>query len=219
MTLDAIYEDMRRDKGFRHLKPSRLVPGEGSETSSIAFIVGEAPGAKEDLILRPFVGDAGEILRQLMDSAGLHSYFSEGSQYRPNCWLTNVLKYRPPANRTPTWDEIQVCRPYLRREWHAVYRPRLIIPVGGVAFTAVMGVQLSILKYAGQGIIKQSRTGPRWRTELAVWPMIHPAYALRNKAAQPTVEAHWAKLGEWLDHNQGQITGRQDQLSLRGRRA
>jgi len=214
MDVETVFEDMRQDKAFSHLKPARLVPGEGSEVNSIAFIVGEAPGAQEATIGRPFVGQAGEILRMLMEVANLHSYFSEGSQYTPNCWLTNVLKFRPPGNRTPTWDEIQLCRPYLRREWHAVYRPRLIIPVGGVAFAAVMGKQLSILKYAGQGIIKQSRTGPRWRTELAVWPMIHPAYALRNKASQPIVEKHWAKLGEWLVNNQRSIAGRQDKLSL-----
>lgn len=216
MNIDTIYDDIRQDKAFSHLKPAKLVPGEGSETNSMAFIIGEAPGAQEALVGRPFVGPAGDVLRQLMQIANLHSYFSEGSQYTPNCWLTNVLKFRPPGNRNPTWNEIQACRPYLRREWHAAYRPRLIIPVGGIALTAVMGVQLSILKYAGQGIIKQSRTGPRWRTELMVWPMIHPAYALRNKATQPLVEQHWKKLGEWIANNQRQVAGRQDKLSLRG---
>lgn len=192
--LDDVYTAYREDAAFSHLRAgqNRLVPGEGGK--SAVMIIGEAPGAHEAMALRPFVGPSGVILRQLMASANLFTSDSVG--WLANCWLTNVIKYRPPRNRTPTRAEIWDSRPYLRAEHKAIGRPNVIVPVGGVALWAVMGQQRSILDAAGHKLIMQGRKG----TWYHVWPMLHPSYGLRNPDARPEMETHWASFGEWLSN-------------------
>lgn len=169
------------------------VPGEGD--NPIAFIIGEAPGAQEEIKRRPFVGKAGNVLRQLMDIAELWSADSNCDPSRPaNCWLTHVVKFRPPRNRKPTPMEIKAARAWLREEWCAVGKPRLIIPVGSTALEAVTSKWQSILKVAGKCHAYRSKEG----LELAVWPMIHPSFGLRNPALQPLLEQDWIRLAKWM---------------------
>lgn len=165
------------------------VPGEGD--NPIAIIIGEAPGAEEEIKGRPFVGPAGRVLKQLMGIAGLYAKRT----MTPNCWLTNVLKFRPARNRTPTAHEIMTVRKTLRQEWKAIGQPRLIIPVGAPALHAVYGQQISILRMAGKLSAAVSRDG----LDLAVWPMIHPSYGLRTESAREMIEQHWIELGKWID--------------------
>lgn len=170
----------------------RYVPGEGDNPR--VFIVGEAPGAQEDVAQRPFVGPAGRVLRDLMASCGI--FTGETPHFGvPNCWLTNVIHFRPPGNRTPTQAEISVARMGLRDEWTAVGRPRIIVPVGGTALTAIMGERLSILHMSGKYILKDSRDG---KQKLFVWPMIHPSAGLKNNALIPHIEKDWSRLDGWL---------------------
>jgi DNA polymerase len=180
-----------RHRAFRNLG-NVYVPGEGGN-APIAFIIGEAPGAQEEIQRRPFVGPAGLTLRSLMDIAGL--YASDNIQ---NAWLTNVVKYRPPGNRVPTEYEINASKAALRAEWQAVGSPRIIIPVGSTALTAVLGQRRSILQAAGK-IIRNDKPG-REPFRLYIWPMVHPAYGLRNPEAQPSMEQDWGILGAWLKH-------------------
>ena len=170
------------------------VPGEGQDIDTKVIIIGEAPGAEEAVRKRPFVGPSGVVLRQLMATAGLFTGWAP--EFGPsNCWLTNVCKYRPPRNRTPTEPEIKTLRPILRYEWHSVGRPRIVIPIGSTALFAVTGQRWSVLKTAGrQWTVLSERSG----TTFAVWPMIHPAYALRNKEAQPLLERDWERLADWI---------------------
>lgn len=171
---------------------SVYVPGEGDNPK--AFIIGEAPGAQEEAQRRPFVGPAGVVMRDLMAIAGLFSTPSGcGPPYEPNCWLTNVVKFRPPRNRTPFPIEIKAARPWLLKEWEAVGSPELIIPVGGTALTAILGKPQSILRAAGKCHKAVSRSG----MTLFVWPMVHPAFGLRTPAVQPLLEADWERLAEW----------------------
>ncbi len=169
---------------------SNYVPGEGD--NPIAMIIGEAPGAQEDIKKRPFIGASGQVLRRLMYTAGLHATALPSSP--PNCWLTNVVKFRPPGNRNPTTQEIQAFRALLRIEWRAIGQPGIIIPVGKIALTAVMGHEMSILKVAGKVSHRRASTGQT----LHIWPMIHPRYALSNKSAQPALDADWQELASWL---------------------
>lgn len=168
------------------------VPGEGDNPR--VLIVGEAPGAQEELKKRPFVGATGQILRELMISVnistGLTPHFGE-----PNCWLTNVVHFRPPSNCTPTQAEIDIARHGLRKEWIAVGRPRIIVPVGGVALNAIIGKRLSILKMAGQPIPKLSRDS---KYLLYIWPMIHPSFGIRHKSMIPLIEKDWSQFDKWL---------------------
>lgn len=184
--------------GWRSAFPdlsTTYVPGEGDNPE--AFIIGEAPGALEDVQRRPFVGSAGVVLRQLMDIADLRA----GHTIPPdvaNCWLTNVVKFRPPKNRNPTALEVKAARPWLMKEWEAVGSPKLIIPVGGIALKAVTGRQhISILRAAGKNHDYLSAyTGQI----LHIWPMVHPSFGLRNPAVQPLLEKDWEALGAWRKH-------------------
>jgi DNA polymerase len=183
--LADIYDAYRADRRFDHLRTDGivLVPGEGSSRPKV-LIVGEAPGAMENTHKRPFVGASGLALRSLItEVAGLKpvDYF-----------ITNVVKYRPPGNRTPEWTEIDASVPYLRQEYAALGSPAAIIAVGGVALMALRPAEETrgILACAGQAI--------PLRGGKALWPMIHPAYGLRNAKVRPQMEEHWEQFGIWF---------------------
>lgn len=169
------------------------VPGEGD--NPIAMIIGEAPGAQEEVKHRPFVGRAGIVLRDLMAIAGLFAQ-PRGGTMEPNCWLTNVVKFRPPRNRTPTNNEIDVFRHSLNMEWRAIGKPSLIIPVGGVALQAVLGKKASIIRHCGHRFGRHGSKG----TYVTVWPMMHPSWVLRtnSKRVEALVEMDWERLGRWI---------------------
>lgn len=195
--------------GWRSAFPSLgdiYVPGEGGGRP-MAFIIGEAPGAQEVMHRRPFVGPAGRVLRDLMSVAGLRAteQWSNGSDdhpetigaVAPNCWLTNVVKFRPPGNRKPTESEIKTARASLRQEWVAVGRPDIIIPVGGIALEAVLGKcdQSAILRTAGKCHTAMNKDGHT----MYIWPMLHPSVGLRKPSMRTTLERDWELLGEWID--------------------
>jgi len=203
--IDEIYERIKRDRSFVHLRQSEnpFVPGEGATEDALAYIIGEAPGAYETVKRRPFVGPAGRVQRQLMSFARLQAEPwinspPDHGQYPgdtpSNCWLTNVLHYRPPRNRRPTPIEIKASRPYIVEEWKAVGSPRIVIPVGGAALEAITGRAMSILKLSGKPMEVTARDG---RT-VFVWPMIHPSYGLRQKQVQPIIEKDWEALARWM---------------------
>jgi len=193
LNVDDVYDRILRDKAFYHWQPAKLVPGEGSEANASAFIVGSSPSATDVVNGRPFTDDIGAILRQLMELANLHSYFNEGKQYRPNCWLTLVSKYR--SSGMP-WEAIELWRPYLRQEWCAVDNPMVLIPVGMLAFSACMGEWRDISKSAGFPFKRMTFFGWVW-----VWPMFHPKDGIKFPKLRPVMETHWSKLGEWLDNH------------------
>lgn len=171
------------------------VPGEGDNAR--AFIIGEAPGATEDITRRPFTGKCA-VLRDLMAIAG---YKAERNGtvpedgWQPNCWLTNVVKFRPPGNRNPSNAEIKAFRRLLQDEWVAVGSPSVIIPVGGIALSAVFGRAMSILRSAGRcHTMLSAYTGK----PLYIWPMVHPAFGLRaGEQMQELIEQDWEKLARW----------------------
>lgn len=185
--LEDLWEKIRADPKFDHLRTDgiRLVPGIGT-LSPQYFVVGEAPGAQENLHGRPFCGPSGRVLTQLMDLAGLHI-----KDEQANTWITNVVKYRPPGNRTPTWDEVAAAQPYLRKEWTILGKPRVIVTVGVTAYYA-MGAPLpgGLSNNAGKPI---ELPGDRW-----LWAMFHPAYGLRQQKMRPVMESHWEALGKWI---------------------
>jgi len=187
-TLAEIYDAYRADHRFDHLRTDGivLVPGEGSSRPKV-LIVGEAPGAMENTHKRPFVGASGVVLRSLIkDVAGL-----EPEDY----FITNVVKYRPPNNRTPEWQEVDASVPYLRQEYAALGSPAVLVAVGGTAFDALWPKDWAriggILKYAGRQLQL-----PRGGKVLV--PMIHPAYGLRNQLVRPEMEKHWDQFGIWF---------------------
>lgn len=133
------------------------------------MIVGEAPGREEDLAGKPFVGRAGQLLDKMLAAIGLRE---------DDVHITNVVYWRPPGNRTPTPQEVQICRPFLERQIELV-APDVLMTVGGPAATALLGIEGGIM-----------RTRGRWReVEVAgrtvpAMPTLHPAYLLRTPIAK-----------------------------------
>jgi len=121
------------------------VPGEGPETAKI-MLVGEAPGADEDEQGRPFVGAAGKLLTEALAEAGIS---------RETVYITNVVKCRPPRNRTPTASEAEACLPYLRRQMETL-NPRVICLLGGTAAQSLLEAS-AVSKVRGRPIRRGRR--------------------------------------------------------------
>lgn len=181
-TLADVYEAIREDDAWDHMRTDgiRLVPGEGSSRPNI-MIVGEAPGASENTAIRPFVGASGKVIRSLL---------SDVAEIDPaDYFITNVVKYRPPGNRTPVVYEVVRAVPYLRREWSALGCPPVIVAVGGTAKDALAPALPGVTRSAGQAY---PLSGGRY-----IWPMLHPAYGLRNPDVRPRMERDWEQFGIW----------------------
>ncbi len=173
-TLAAISDEIRACRSCPLWKTARqAVPGEGSPESGILFL-GEAPGFNEDQQGRPFVGAAGRLLDELLAGIGLD---------RSKVFITNVVRHRPPENRDPLPEEIAACDVWLGRHLAAL-RPRVIVTLGRHA----MGKWLpgeSIMRIHGK---------PRPVDGLTIFPMLHPAAALRSPSLRPAMVADFAAL-------------------------
>jgi uracil-DNA glycosylase len=152
---------------------TRTVPGEGRFDAEIAFI-GEAPGYYEDQQGRPFVGPAGQFLDQLLGSIGLR---------RPDVFIGNVIKCRPPQNQDPLPHQIRACEEWLQRQLEII-DPKLVVTLGRYSMAKFFPGQ-SISRIHGQ----VRRVG-----ELLVVPMYHPAAALHQGSLRRTIEDDFKKL-------------------------
>ncbi len=146
---------------------TQTVFGVGNPYTELCF-VGEAPGADEDAQGEPFVGAAGQLLTRIIEAMGLN---------RNDIYICNVLKCRPPGNRTPAPDEVANCRGYLERQL-ALIRPRFICALGAVAARTLLDSTLSIGRLRGR--FQEFRGIP-------VLCTYHPAYLLRNPEAKKDV--------------------------------
>jgi len=138
----------------------KAVPGEGPANAEVMFI-GEGPGFYENEQGRPFVGAAGKFLDELLQRAGLK---------RETVFITNVVKCRPPGNRTPEPEETTACFPYLRRQIELI-RPKLIVALGKPAAETLLGAEVKV--GAARGRLFDYRGIPLIVTS-------HPASLLRN---------------------------------------
>lgn len=143
-----------------------FVFGEGIENSPLAMIIGEAPGADEDIQGKPFVGVSGQLLTKALETIGLSR--------ETNFYITNIIKWRPPGNRTPTREEIKICIPIIRKQIELI-KPKMIILIGAVAATGLLNTTEGITKIRGQ-IFEYNG--------LKVIPTFHPSYLLRNPIAK-----------------------------------
>ena len=140
-----------------------IVFGVGSPNTSLA-VIGEAPGYHEDRIGEPFVGPAGEMLDNMLARVvGIP---------RPEAYILNIVKCRPPKNRNPLPDEVGACLPFLERQIDAL-RPDAILLLGSVALKSLFNTPQGIMRHRG-----------RWMSyrNIPVMPTFHPAYLLRNPA-------------------------------------
>ncbi|MFW6175119.1 MAG: uracil-DNA glycosylase family protein [Chloroflexota bacterium] len=158
-----------------HETRTNAVPGEGSDSPAIMFI-GEGPGQTEDEQGRPFVGRAGRLLDELMAEVPLR---------REDVYITNVVKCRPPENRDPYPDEVTACWPYLEAQI-ALLQPRVIATLGRHSLQRfIPGARIS--QAHGQSL--------RWRN-IVIFPLYHPAAALRSTGLRDTLAEDMAKLPE-----------------------
>lgn len=173
-SLAAISDEIRACRSCPLWKTARqAVPGEGSPESGILFL-GEAPGFNEDQQGRPFVGAAGQLLDELLAGIGLD---------RSKVFITNVVRHRPPENRDPLPEEIAACDVWLTRHLAAL-RPRVIVTLGRHAMGKWL-VGESIMRIHGK---------PRLVDGLTIFPMLHPAAALRSPSLRPAMVADFAAL-------------------------
>jgi uracil-DNA glycosylase family 4 len=157
---------------------TQTVFGEGDVDARVMF-VGEGPGRTEDETGRPFVGRAGELLAKMIGAMGLS---------REQVYIANVVKCRPPDNRTPAPDEVATCTPYLERQLQII-RPKAIVTLGLPASRYLLSSNLSMGKLRGNW---QS-----WRG-IPVMPTFHPSYVLRVYTPE-TRAAVWSDLKQVME--------------------
>ncbi len=188
-TLEQIAADLGECTRCRlHQGRTRIVFGVGSPKAKIVF-VGEGPGADEDAQGIPFVGRAGQLLTQMIENTAAR----EGLPLkRPDVYICNVVKCRPPENRTPEKDEMETCSPFLFRQLEAIH-PKAIVALGGVATKALLGISTGITQLRGKWL--------DWRG-IPVMPTYHPSFLLRGYNAACKREA-WEDLKKVLHYVYG----------------
>ena len=167
-TLLGIREDLGECTRCKlHKHRHTIVFGDGNPKAELVF-VGEGPGADEDAQGLPFVGRAGKLLTQMIEAMGLE---------RKDVYICNVVKCRPPENRTPEDDEVSTCSPFLLRQLEVI-SPKVIVCLGAVAAKTLLRTNRGISQFRGQWL--DYRGGKLMAT-------YHPAYLLRNPNAKGEV--------------------------------
>ncbi len=160
---------------------TRAVPGEGNPETKVMFI-GEGPGYWEDQKGRPFVGQAGKLLDELIVSIGLR---------REDVFITNVVKHRPSGNRDPLPSEIEACREYLDRQIKII-APKIVVTLG----------RFSMEKFLPGQFISRLHGQPRFvdfaGLRIIVLPMYHPAAALRSEEVLRQAREDFLKIRQFL---------------------
>jgi DNA polymerase len=167
-TLPRIREDLGECTRCKlHKGRNKIVFGDGNPKAQLVF-AGEGPGADEDAQGLPFVGRAGKLLTQMIEAMGLQ---------RKDVYICNVVKCRPPENRTPEPDEVDTCSPYLLRQIDAI-NPKVIVCLGAVAAKTLLETARGISQFRGEWL--------EWRGR-KLMATYHPAYLLRNPNAKGEV--------------------------------
>jgi DNA polymerase len=168
-----------------HKGRNKIVFGVGNEQSPLVF-VGEGPGADEDAQGIPFVGRAGQLLTQMIEGTAK----KEGIPLaRADVYICNVVKCRPPENRTPEPEEMEICGQFLFRQL-MVIQPKAICALGGTAAKALLGVKEGVMKLRGKW--------HKWR-DIPVMVTYHPSYLLRPYNQNAKREA-WEDLKKVLHY-------------------
>ena len=183
-------EEIRRDLGdCRRCKlwttRTNLVFGEGNPQADLMF-VGEAPGADEDATGRPFVGRAGQLLTKMIEAIGMK---------REEVYIANIIKSRPPENRTPEKGEIEACSPFVFRQIASI-RPRLIVTLGNPATQELLQTRTGISRLRGEFQDYPHAPG------IKVLPTFHPAYLLRSPDKKREAWEDLKRVRAFLDGSQ-----------------
>lgn len=194
--LDDVAKDMVAQLDYELARTAtKIVPGEGSPDADILFI-GEAPGRDEDVSGRPFVGRSGQLLRANIRRIGWKE---------DEVFIANVVKHRPPENRDPTPEEIAVNAPFLDKQIEII-DPLLIVTVGRFSMgkffpdTKITGIHGRVFKVNWKG------------KDVFVFPLYHPAAALRSTAMKQAFEKDFDKLPKILEWIKGGAKTKVDEV-------
>lgn len=181
MTLLQLTKEIALCKNCPLYEGANPVPGEGNPHAQVIFI-GEAPGFHEDRLGRPFVGQSGKLLDESLAEIGLK---------RSDVWIGNILKHRPPNNRDPLPAEISACKTFLDRQIKII-KPQYVVTLGRFAMEKFISGQF-ISKVHGQS------TPVVWEgNHFLLFPMYHPAAALRGTATMKDFKSDFNKLKSLL---------------------
>lgn len=188
-TLEELKIELAAFEGCALKKTAKnLVFADGNPKAAV-MMVGEAPGEDEDRQGLPFVGVSGKLLDRMASFVGLT---------RENFYITNILSWRPPGNRSPTDQEIAACLPFIERHV-AIIKPRILVALGGVAVKSLLKTKDGITKLRGKKLeytYHDPETGAS-ATCLCL-PMFHPAYLLRQNAHKRLAWRDWLALKKIL---------------------
>ncbi len=156
----------------------QVVFGTGNPSSSL-MLVGEGPGAREDELGEPFVGRAGQLLTKILAAINLQ---------RSDVYISNIVKCRPPDNRQPSPQEMEVCMPWLREEFRLI-KPKVLVLLGATAYKGLIDPQGKITRDRGKWIEKNN---------LLIMPTFHPAALLRDPRKKVPVWEDFQKIEQAL---------------------
>lgn len=166
-TLDALINDCKSCvKCSLSKSRNNVVVGRGNNKAKL-LIIGEGPGRNEDETGLPFVGRAGKLLDQILDSVGIDS--------NEDAYISNIVKCRPPENRKPSLEEMSSCESWLKEQIRLI-NPEVILLVGATAVQGILGVKEGITKIRGSWIEENG---------MLYMPIFHPSYLLRNSSKDP----------------------------------
>ena len=166
-TLDALVNDCKSCvKCSLSKSRNNVVVGRGNNKAKL-LIIGEGPGRNEDETGLPFVGRAGKLLDQILDSVGIDS--------NEDAYISNIVKCRPPENRKPSLEEMSSCESWLKEQIRLI-NPEVILLVGATAVQGILGVKEGITKIRGSWIEENG---------MLYMPIFHPSYLLRNSSKDP----------------------------------
>ncbi|MCP4315187.1 MAG: uracil-DNA glycosylase [Hyphomicrobiales bacterium] len=187
--VDALREALASFNGCNLRFGARnTVFADGNPAAQVMFI-GEAPGRDEDRQGLPFVGRAGQLLDKMLTAISLD---------RTSCYITNMIPWRPPGNRSPTPLEIELCRPFIERHVELV-NPKVVVLLGNVSTKALLGTTRGILSLRGTW----SQYHPNSDISIPALPTLHPAYLLRNPAQKKLSWQDFLSIRAHLDQPAG----------------
>jgi uracil-DNA glycosylase len=160
---------------------------DGSPDAEV-MLIGEAPGAEEDRLGKPFVGQSGKLLDKMLATIGLP---------RSSVYITNVIYWRPPGNRSPTQAEIAACQPFLERQIELL-QPKIIVFLGGIAARGLLGVKEGVTKLRGRPFVYTTADG----TRIPAMITFHPAFLLRQPGQKRLAWRDLLTLKQRLDEAQ-----------------
>lgn len=186
-TLAELKDAMSKvDISIKHCA-TNMVFGTGNEKADI-LLLGEAPGAEEDKQGLPFVGQSGQLLDKVLASIGLN---------RTKVYITNILPWRPPGNRTPNTQEVALFRPYVLKHISLI-NPKVVICLGGTSTKALLQTTEGIMKLRG-----------RWTSideiSAKIIPTFHPAYLLRSPSQKKEFWRDFLTVKQEVSNNRTRI--------------